>query len=78
LIGSLGFRKVDTVRFVLNGEAQEVEGTLNVASLLERFGLQRRRVAVAINTAVIPRSRFDEVEIEEGDRIEVIQAVGGG
>jgi thiamine biosynthesis protein ThiS len=78
LIGSGGFRKVDGVRFLLNGEAQEVEGTLNVAALLERFGLQRRRVAVAINTAVIPRSRFDEVEIREGDRIEVIQAVGGG
>jgi len=78
LIGSHGSRKVDSVRFVLNGEAQEMEGTLNVASLLERLGLERPRVAVAINTAVIPRSRFDEVEIQEGDRIEVIQAVGGG
>ncbi len=78
MIGSRGFRKVEAVRFVLNGEAQEVEQTLNVAALLERFGLQKRRVAVAINTAVIPRSRFEEVEIQEGDRIEVIQAVGGG
>jgi sulfur carrier protein len=78
LIGSHGSRKVDCVRYVLNGEAQEMEGTLNVASLLERLGLERRRVAVAINTAVIPRSRFDEFEIKEGDRIEVIQAVGGG
>ena len=78
MIGSHGSRKVEAVRFVLNGEAEEMEGTPNVAALLERLGLQRNRVAVAINTAVIPRSRFDEVEIQEGDRIEVIQAVGGG
>jgi sulfur carrier protein len=35
-------------------------------------------VAVAINTQVVPRSRFAEVRIAPGDRVEVIHAVGGG
>lgn len=47
-------------------------------SLLEQLDLARRRVAVAINTEVIPKSSFDRIAIREGDRVEVIQAVGGG
>lgn len=47
-------------------------------SLLERFELQRQRVAVAVNQEVVPRSRFESRQIHEGDRVEVIHAVGGG
>ncbi len=66
------------MKFELNGQLEEVEDDLTVRLLLERFDLQRRRVAVAINSRVIPRSRFDDEEIREGDAVEVIQAVGGG
>ncbi len=66
------------MEFQLNGESQQVGGPLTVHSLLERFDLGRRRVAVAINDEVVPRSRFAEVEIREGDQVEVIHAVGGG
>jgi len=66
------------VEFALNGEVQRADGPLTVGELLERFALRERRVAVAINTNVVPRSRFDEVKIEAGDRVEVIHAVGGG
>jgi sulfur carrier protein len=66
------------MEFALNGEACSLDGPLSVRSLLERFGLAGRRVAVAINAHVVPRSRFDEVEVRAGDRVEVIQAVGGG
>jgi sulfur carrier protein len=67
-----------SVKFELNGDSCEVEHELTVRALLTRFDLHRRRVAVAVNQEVIPRSRFDEVRIREGDRVEVIQAVGGG
>ena len=66
------------MKFELNGESHEAEEPLCVRALLERFDLAQRRVAVAINTEVVPRSRFESVEICEGDRVEVIQAVGGG
>ena len=66
------------MEFALNGEARSLEGPLSVRSLLERFGLAGRRVAVAINAQVVPASRFDHVEVRPGDRVEVIQAVGGG
>jgi len=66
------------VKFELNGEPEEVEAGLSVHELLVKFGLVGRRVAVAINTEVVPRSRFAEVQIGDGDRVEVIHAVGGG
>ncbi|MEE9281631.1 MAG: sulfur carrier protein ThiS [Myxococcota bacterium] len=66
------------MRFELNGESQDAPEALSVRELLERFGLEKRRVAVAINAEVVPRSQFERAEIHEGDHIEVIQAVGGG
>ena len=66
------------MKFELNGEVFEAEEPLRVSALLERFELIRRRVAVAINAEVIPRSSFGSAVIREGDRVEVIHAVGGG
>ena len=66
------------MKFELNGETHELPGPLSVLDLLERHDLRGRRIAVAINAEVVPKSRFREIEIAEGDRIEVIQAVGGG
>jgi len=66
------------MRFELNGEVTRLPGPLSVRSLLERFELQRQRVAVAVNQEVVPRSRFESRQIHEGDRVEVIHAVGGG
>ena len=66
------------MEFELNGVRERVEAVLSVQELLARFGLTGRRVAVAINTQVVPRSRFAEVRIAPGDRVEVIHAVGGG
>jgi len=66
------------VDFELNGASERAERELSVQELLARFDLAGRRVAVAINTQVVPRSRYALVQIREGDRVEVIQAVGGG
>lgn len=66
------------MKFELNGAPEEAEAGLSVQDLLVKFGLVGRRVAVAINTEVVPRSRFGEVRIGDGDRVEVIHAVGGG
>ena len=66
------------MQFEFNGEVREATAPLNVRALLDRLELTERRVAVAVNDEVVPRSRFESVEIRDGDRVEVIQAVGGG
>jgi sulfur carrier protein len=49
-----------------------------VDGLVELLGLAGRRVAVAINRDVVPRSAFGSRRLASGDRVEILEAVGGG
>lgn len=62
----------------LNGQPATAPAGERVAALLERLGLRRDGVAVAINGEVVPRSAWEARPLRAGDRVEVIQAVGGG
>jgi thiamine biosynthesis protein ThiS len=62
----------------VNGEAQSIPPGLTVAGLLERLELPRERVAVERNREIVPRARFGETRLEPGDRLEIVQFVGGG
>ena len=51
---------------------------MTLLALLREAGLNARRVAVEVNQEVIPRSRHADHVLSDGDRIEIIQAIGGG
>jgi thiazole synthase len=62
----------------LNGETKALAQPLSVLELLEQFGYDRRRTAVEVNCAVVPRTRHAEQRVAPGDRIEIVTLVGGG
>jgi sulfur carrier protein len=62
----------------VNGERQAVRAPCSITDLLGVLDMRGRRVAVALNRDVVVRSRHAEVELSEGDRIEILEAVGGG
>ena len=62
----------------LNGEPFVVDGDARVSALIDRLNLNRRRVAVEINYAVVPRAQWDEISLKAGDSVEVVNFVGGG
>ena len=62
----------------LNGEALDLPDGLSVADLLERLELTGKRVAVELNLDIVPRSQHAATRLAEGDRIEVVHAIGGG
>ena len=66
------------MKLQLNGETRDFDGPLTVAGLLEAIGLAERRVAVELNQAIVPRGRHATQALADGDRIEIIQAIGGG
>lgn len=66
------------MRIFLNGEAKTCDSVFTVTQLLSELGLTERRVAVEINQEIVPRSRHAEHRLREGDRVEVVFAVGGG
>ncbi len=62
----------------LNGEPRRVADPTSIAALLEQMELGGRRVAVAVNRQIVPRTTFAERWLAPGDRVEVLEAVGGG
>jgi thiazole synthase len=66
------------MNLTINGEAKDLPEPLTVADLLARLGLDRRKVAVEVNEAVVPALRHGEYRLGEGDRVEVVTLVGGG
>ena len=67
-----------TISITLNGEGREAPAGVTVAELLGQLDMRDRQVAVARNSEIVPRSDFEAVRIEDGDRIEIVQAIGGG
>lgn len=62
----------------LNGDSLEVQQGTSITALLEQLELGERRVAVELNLEIVPRSRHAETVLQEGDRVEVVHAIGGG
>jgi len=67
-----------SIEVSINGEPRALAPPCTVAELLGQLELGRGRIAVAVNEAVIPRSRHAAHALESGDRIEILEAVGGG
>ncbi|WP_024015109.1 sulfur carrier protein ThiS [Aquifex aeolicus] len=67
-------------RIVLNGEEREIPREMTIMELLEEIGVKFREVglAVAINEEVVPKSEYTTRKVREGDKVEVVQLVGGG
>ena len=65
------------MRIEVNGEHREMEsGT--ILDLVETLGLNPKKVAVERNLEIVPRSLHGETALSDGDRIEIVQLVGGG
>jgi len=66
------------LKISLNGVEQHVEQAMSVAALLAENGYAERKVAVEINREIVPKSMHAERVIHDGDKVEVVQALGGG
>ncbi len=62
----------------INGERRAFAGPLDVASLVDELALGGKKIAVERNGEIVPRSRFKDTQLADGDRLEIVVAVGGG
>ena len=69
---------VQDLDLLVNGESRVVPAGCTVDGLIDLLGLAGRRVAVAVNRDVVPRSAFGSRQLATGDRVEILEAVGGG
>jgi sulfur carrier protein len=63
---------------LVNGESRALEAGVTVADLVLLLGLSERRLAVEVNGDIVPRSEHPRRVLHAGDRVEVVQAIGGG
>jgi sulfur carrier protein len=62
----------------VNGESRALPSPLDVAKLIDALDLAGKRIAVERNGEIVPRTRFRDTQLADGDRLEIVVAVGGG
>jgi len=62
----------------VNGETKEFESSLTMQALAELLSLNPKQVAVERNRQIVPRSRYMETMLADGDELEIVQFIGGG
>jgi thiamine biosynthesis protein ThiS len=62
----------------VNGETRAAKPGATVIDLLRELGLDEGRVAIERNLEILPRQKWTEIQVEAGDRYEIVQFVGGG
>ncbi|MBI3222238.1 MAG: sulfur carrier protein ThiS [Nitrosomonadales bacterium] len=62
----------------INGESRQFPAALTAAELIEILGYTGKRIALERNGEIVPRSTFAAQQLTDGDKLEVVVAVGGG
>ena len=63
---------------LVNGESYELDEEKSLLALIAELGFQNRKIAVELNELIVPSTKYSEVTIKEGDKLEIVHAIGGG
>ena len=66
------------IQVTVNGASHRVDEAIDVAALIERLALTGKKIAVEPNGEIVPRSAHRATRLANGDRLEIVVAVGGG
>ncbi len=62
----------------VNGERHELASGSSLAELLDELHYGAQRIAVEVNEEIVPRSEYGSHHLQDGDRVEIVRAIGGG
>ena len=66
------------MKIIVNGKEISLPKGSNIQDLITQLGYENKRIAIEINEAIIPKSKHQSYLLKSSDRVEVINAVGGG
>jgi sulfur carrier protein len=66
------------MRVQVNGKAQDLPEDATISKLLDQFHVKTDGTAVEVNRTIVPRARYAETPLKEGDAVEIVTFVGGG
>jgi sulfur carrier protein len=71
-------RYIAAMRLFVNGELKSCDEATSLTALIEQLGMKGDRVAVELNRDIVPRARWADTLLHDGDRLEIVHFVGGG
>ena len=66
------------MQIIVNGETHDIADGSSITGLLKKLQIGLERVAVEVNMDIVPKAQYSEHKLSAGDRIEIVQFVGGG
>ena len=71
-------KMINVINVSINGVARQLPDPTHIAALIEEMGLTGKRIALERNGEIVPRSLYAAQQLADGDKLEVVVAVGGG
>jgi len=66
------------MNITVNGEKRDIPQGSTASDLLSLLEMQNDKVAMEVNMEIVPRSQHSEFRFNEGDKVEIVRAIGGG
>ena len=70
--------KKNKIQIYINGEKKKINIGCNLINILEDYSLKNKLLAIEINQEIIPKSNYKMIKINQNDRIEILELIGGG
>ena len=62
----------------LNGKKIKISKGLNISSLLRKYKLNEKKIAIELNGIILPKNHYGKKKLKDNDKIEIVQFIGGG
>ena len=66
------------IKIFVNGDLKKFPQETNIVSLLEILNISSKHIAIEINENLVFRSDWQEINLKDGDKVEIVKAIGGG
>ena len=69
---------LNVAKIQLNGSSYEINTVTNLNQLLNKLKIQKNKVAIEVNGAIIEKNKYPEIILNKGDKVEIVHFIGGG
>ena len=66
------------IKIFVNGDLKKFPSQTNIVSVLESLNISSKHIAIEINENLVFRSDWQETNLKDGDKVEIVKAIGGG
>ena len=69
---------LNVAKIQLNGDPYEINDGTNLNELLNKLKIQKNKVAIEVNGEIVEKNKYQNLILNKGDKVEIVQFIGGG